>query len=70
MTLYDDILEYGVKKTSDSTRQIEQDLMRTFPSNKQFKNTTSPMIEKLHRVLVAYSYAHRNIGYCQVRQQL
>lgn len=50
-----------VKKTS---RQIELDLMRTFPSNKHFrKNGTA--IRKLQRVLLCFSLDNPKVAYCQ-----
>ena len=51
----------AVKKTS---RQIELDLMRTFPSNKHFrKNGTA--IRKLQRVLLCFSLDNPKVAYCQ-----
>eukprot|EP00730_Choanoeca_flexa_P000492 TRINITY_DN10219_c0_g1_i1.p1 TRINITY_DN10219_c0_g1~~TRINITY_DN10219_c0_g1_i1.p1 ORF type:complete len:677 (+),score=188.48 TRINITY_DN10219_c0_g1_i1:343-2373(+) len=68
---YNDIVDYAMsKKTSESIRQIEQDLLRTFPNNRNFKDSQSPIIKRLYRVLVAYSFAHRNVGYCQGMNQI
>lgn len=42
-----------------STRQIEKDIGRTFPSEKEFSRL------ELKEILVAYSIRNPNVGYCQ-----
>lgn len=48
----------------EALRQIELDLHRTMPSN-VFFGGTGLGVEKLRRVLVAFSRWNREIGYCQ-----
>lgn len=48
----------------EALRQIELDLHRTMPSN-VFFGGTGHGVEKLRRVLVAFSRWNRDIGYCQ-----
>lgn len=49
-------------KTSVATKQIELDLMRTFPTHRDYSNPDSEHIQRLRRVLVAYSWHHDNVG--------
>ncbi|XP_689604.6 TBC1 domain family member 2A isoform X1 [Danio rerio] len=46
-------------------RQIQLDLDRTLTSNKHFSPPTSPLIQKLERVLQAFSWHNPTIGYVQ-----
>lgn len=47
-------------------RQIDLDLVRTLPGNKFFDDPESSKIEQLRRVLYAFRWHNKNIGYCQV----
>ena len=46
-------------------KQIELDLLRTFPTNKYFDVHDAPKIQPLRNVLVAYSGHNPRVGYCQ-----
>ena len=45
-----------------ATKQIELDLMRTFPTHRDYSDPDSEHIQRLRRVLVAYSWHHDNVG--------
>ena len=62
---YVKILEHKAGKTSVATKQIELDLMRTFPTHRDYHVVGSPKIESLRRILVAFSWHNPTIGYCQ-----
>ena len=49
--------------------QIDLDLARTLPTNKFFDEPSSTKIEMLRRVLYAFRYHNKVVGYCQVRQE-
>ncbi|KHN71806.1 TBC1 domain family member 2B, partial [Toxocara canis] len=44
---------------------IELDLARTLPTNKFFDEPTSTKIAALRRVLCAYRFHNKAVGYCQ-----
>ncbi|CAI9565189.1 unnamed protein product, partial [Staurois parvus] len=48
-----------------ASQQIELDIHRTLTNNKHFSCPTSDFIQKLRRVLLAYSWQNPTIGYCQ-----
>lgn len=48
-----------------ASQQIELDIHRTLTNNKHFSCPTSEFIQKLRRVLLAYSWQNPTIGYCQ-----
>ncbi|XP_078668917.1 TBC1 domain family member 2B-like isoform X1 [Branchiostoma floridae x Branchiostoma belcheri] len=52
-------------KFNPAGKQIELDLMRTLPHNVHYGSMESEGIQKLRRVLVAYSWHNPAIGYCQ-----
>ncbi|CAH1259224.1 TBC1D2B [Branchiostoma lanceolatum] len=52
-------------KFNPAGKQIELDLMRTLPHNVHYASMESEGIQKLRRVLVAYSWHNPAIGYCQ-----
>ena len=49
-----------------SIKQIELDLLRTLPNNKNFESKECDGINRLRRVLTAYSQRNPALGYCQV----
>ncbi|XP_028816905.1 TBC1 domain family member 2A isoform X2 [Denticeps clupeoides] len=48
-----------------ASHQIQLDLPRTLTTNQHFSSPSSPALEKLHRILLAFSWHNHNIGYCQ-----
>ncbi|WFD44034.1 hypothetical protein MPSI1_002699 [Malassezia psittaci] len=60
---YAKILEEHKGMTSTSTEEIEKDLNRSLPEYAAFQAPEG--IETLRRVLVAYSWKNRELGYCQ-----
>jgi len=52
-----------VKDKEDFETLIERDLRRTFPHHPSFKSSKG--IDKMRRLLVAYSYHDPTVGYCQ-----
>eukprot|EP00050_Salpingoeca_kvevrii_P002203 m.188605 g.188605 ORF g.188605 m.188605 type:complete len:286 (-) comp10558_c0_seq3:1648-2505(-) len=62
---YSGLLQYKQGKESVATKQIELDLMRTFPTHRDFSSLDSPMISQLRNVLVAFSWHNPVVGYCQ-----
>ncbi|XP_021100179.1 TBC1 domain family member 2A isoform X2 [Heterocephalus glaber] len=62
---YQELLNQGRACEHPAARQIELDLNRTFPNNKHFTCPTSIFPDKLHRVLLAFSWHNPTIGYCQ-----
>ncbi|KAG1492701.1 hypothetical protein G6F47_011236 [Rhizopus delemar] len=61
--LYDRILEENKDKTSFSLEEIEKDLNRSLPEYKAYQQPEG--IDRLRRVLVAYSWKDPELGYCQ-----
>ncbi|KAI9249878.1 rab-GTPase-TBC domain-containing protein [Sporodiniella umbellata] len=61
--LYDQILEENKDNTSFSLEEIEKDLNRSLPEYKAYQQTDG--IDRLRRVLVAYSWKDPELGYCQ-----
>eukprot|EP01112_Ceratiomyxa_fruticulosa_P009535 TRINITY_DN2491_c0_g2_i1.p1 TRINITY_DN2491_c0_g2~~TRINITY_DN2491_c0_g2_i1.p1 ORF type:complete len:568 (-),score=112.83 TRINITY_DN2491_c0_g2_i1:563-2266(-) len=62
-SFYTDLLYDNQKNTSAYTEQIEKDLNRTFPGHPFFKTVQG--IQALNRVLVAYSWHQKALGYTQ-----
>uniref|UniRef100_A0A7N6A0X7 TBC1 domain family, member 2 n=1 Tax=Anabas testudineus TaxID=64144 RepID=A0A7N6A0X7_ANATE len=48
-----------------ASRQIELDLHRTLTTNQHFSSPSSPALQQLRRVLLAFSWQDPAIGYCQ-----
>ncbi|KAJ8371678.1 hypothetical protein AAFF_G00303540 [Aldrovandia affinis] len=48
-----------------ASRQIQLDLHRTLTGNQRFSSPSSPAVQQLHRVLLAFSWQNPAIGYCQ-----
>ncbi|KAL0082919.1 rab-GTPase-TBC domain-containing protein, partial [Phycomyces blakesleeanus] len=60
---YKDILKMHKDRTSLSTHEIEKDLHRSLPEYVAYQ--TPDGIDRLRRVLIAYSWKHPELGYCQ-----
>ncbi|XP_029649821.1 TBC1 domain family member 2B isoform X3 [Octopus sinensis] len=53
------------QKPNPEAKQIELDLLRTLPNNKYYMSLESEHVQKLRRVLLAFSWQCSSIGYCQ-----
>ncbi|KAM5192147.1 TBC1 domain family member 2A [Mantella aurantiaca] len=62
---YADLLTKCESSQHPASQQIELDIHRTLTNNKHFSCPTSEFIQKLRRVLLAYSWQNPTIGYCQ-----
>ncbi|KAM4708180.1 TBC1 domain family member 2A isoform 2-T2 [Discoglossus pictus] len=62
---YEKLLKKCETSQHPLTQQIELDLHRTLTNNKHFSCPTSEFIQKLRRVLLAFSWHNPTIGYCQ-----
>lgn len=51
-------------------KQIELDLLRTLPNNRHFEHPNSIGIQRVRRVLRAYSCFNQKVGYCQGMNRL
>lgn len=47
------------------SRQIDLDLPRTLCTNQNFSSPSSPALQQLRRILLAFSWENPTIGYCQ-----
>ncbi|XP_055016657.1 TBC1 domain family member 2A-like isoform X2 [Boleophthalmus pectinirostris] len=47
------------------SRQIDLDLPRTLCTNHNFSSPSSPALQQLRRILLAFSWENPSIGYCQ-----
>lgn len=48
-----------------ASRQIQLDLHRTLTTNQHFSSPSSPALQQLRRILLAFSWQNPAIGYCQ-----
>lgn len=64
-THYTELLKKCKTNQHPASKQIELDLHRTLTSNKYFASPTSEFVQKLRRVLLAFSWKNPTIGYCQ-----
>lgn len=48
-----------------ASRQIQLDLHRTLTTNQHFSSPSSPALQQLRRILLAFSWQNPDIGYCQ-----
>ncbi|KAI7867130.1 rab-GTPase-TBC domain-containing protein [Spinellus fusiger] len=60
---YDELLRVYQSQTSMATQEIEKDLHRSLPEYAAYQ--TDQGIDRLRRVLKAYSWKHPELGYCQ-----
>lgn len=61
--LYASLLETNAGKTTQATEEIAKDLNRSLPEYPAYQSPEG--IERLRRVLVAYSWMCPEVGYCQ-----
>uniref|UniRef100_A0A8C9VFB5 TBC1 domain family member 2 n=1 Tax=Scleropages formosus TaxID=113540 RepID=A0A8C9VFB5_SCLFO len=62
---YRELCGKGQASQHPAARQILLDLHRTLTSNQHFSSPSSPTLEQLHRILLAFSWQNPSIGYCQ-----
>lgn len=68
--IYELLVDQNQKQPLDSFKQIELDLLRTLPNNKYFEDPNSIGIQRVRRVLRAYSRFDPSVGYCQGMNRL
>jgi len=61
---YESLLERNQEKSSVATEEIERDLHRSLPDH-PFFGSKGKGIQSLRRVLTAYAWRNRRVGYCQ-----
>ncbi|RZF38283.1 hypothetical protein LSTR_LSTR009006 [Laodelphax striatellus] len=62
---YKDIVKSSNSDVLVTSKQIEKDLLRTFPANACFNDMSSTGVPRLRRVLRALAWLYPDIGYCQ-----
>ncbi|XP_075222626.1 small G protein signaling modulator 3 homolog isoform X2 [Lycorma delicatula] len=62
---YKDIVKSSSSDLLVTSKQIEKDLLRTFPGNACFNDKNSTGVPRLRRVLRALAWLYPDIGYCQ-----
>ncbi|XP_070769283.1 TBC1 domain family member 2A [Enoplosus armatus] len=62
---YQQLCEKSQSSPHPASRQIQLDLHRTLTSNQHFSSPSSPALQQLRRVLLAFSWQNPDIGYCQ-----
>ncbi|XP_039282761.1 small G protein signaling modulator 3 homolog isoform X2 [Nilaparvata lugens] len=62
---YKDIVKSSNSDVLVTSKQIEKDLLRTFPANACFNDMNSTGVPRLRRVLRALAWLYPDIGYCQ-----
>ncbi|XP_053318638.1 TBC1 domain family member 2A [Spea bombifrons] len=62
---YSQLLKKCQKSQHPATQQIELDIHRTLTNNKHFSSPNSEFIQKLRKILLAFSWHNPTIGYCQ-----
>ncbi|VDK72698.1 unnamed protein product [Gongylonema pulchrum] len=59
-------IDSATAENDSALKQIDLDLARTLPTNRYFDEPTSEKIVILRRVLYAYRFHNKSVGYCQV----
>ncbi|XP_045886723.1 TBC1 domain family member 2A isoform X2 [Micropterus dolomieu] len=62
---YQQLCEKSRTSPHPASRQIQLDLHRTLTTNQRFSSPSSPVLQQLSRVLLAFSWQNPDIGYCQ-----
>ncbi|KAM4621972.1 TBC1 domain family member 2A isoform 2-T2 [Polymixia lowei] len=62
---YEQLCEKSRTSPHPASRQIQLDLHRTLTTNQHFSSPSSPALQQLQRVLLAFSWQNPAIGYCQ-----
>ncbi|XP_027136322.1 TBC1 domain family member 2A isoform X2 [Larimichthys crocea] len=62
---YQQLCEKSRTSPHSVSRQIQLDLHRTLTTNQHFSSPSSPALQQLRRVLLAFSWQNPAIGYCQ-----
>ncbi|XP_034055996.1 TBC1 domain family member 2A-like isoform X4 [Gymnodraco acuticeps] len=62
---YQQLCEKSDASPCPASRQIQLDLHRTLTTNQHFSSPSSPALQQLRRVLLAFSWQNPAIGYCQ-----
>uniref|UniRef100_A0A673WMC9 TBC1 domain family member 2 n=1 Tax=Salmo trutta TaxID=8032 RepID=A0A673WMC9_SALTR len=60
-----DRYEQSLTSPHQASRQIQLDLHRTLTTNQRFSSPSSPTLQQLQRILLAFSWQNPTIGYCQ-----
>ncbi|XP_049895485.1 TBC1 domain family member 2A isoform X2 [Epinephelus moara] len=62
---YQQLCEKSRTSPHSASRQIQLDLHRTLTTNQHFSSPSSPALQQLRRILLAFSWQNPAIGYCQ-----
>uniref|UniRef100_UPI0037E74B4D TBC1 domain family member 2A n=1 Tax=Semicossyphus pulcher TaxID=241346 RepID=UPI0037E74B4D len=62
---YQQLCEKSRTSPHPACRQIQLDLHRTLTTNQNFSSPSSPALQQLRRILLAFSWQNPAIGYCQ-----
>lgn len=62
---YQQLCEKSRTAPNPASRQIQLDLHRTLTTNQHFSSPSSPALQQLRRILLAFSWHNPAIGYCQ-----
>ncbi|XP_056137160.1 TBC1 domain family member 2A isoform X2 [Lampris incognitus] len=62
---YRQLCEMSHTSPHPASRQIQLDLHRTLTTNQHFSSPSSPALQQLQRILLAFSWQNPAIGYCQ-----
>ncbi|XP_058842296.1 TBC1 domain family member 2A-like [Acipenser ruthenus] len=62
---YQELRKHCKVSEQPASQQIRLDLHRTLTSNKHSSSPTSDAVQKLQRILLAFSWQNPTIGYCQ-----
>ncbi|XP_072251226.1 TBC1 domain family member 2A-like [Leuresthes tenuis] len=62
---YEQLCEKSRMSPHPASRQIQLDLHRTLTTNQHFSSPSSPALQQLRRILLAFSWLNPAVGYCQ-----